>query len=103
MTDIGVRVPDVVWGPTEVMVAEANRSGPAEVCPPLVAEVTSPGNRPGEIQRKAEAYLRAGARDVLVVHLDGRIECHTDEGVAQQSAMAGVIEWPEGLFPQHGA
>lgn len=97
LTDIGVRVPDLVWIPEDRMLYFRDAS-PAEVCPPLAVEVSSPGNRPGELQRKAEAYLRAGAREVLILELDGTMAFLTGDGRSATSSVGLQIEWPAGTF-----
>ena len=78
-TDIGVRVPDVVWASPAFMrrhgAESAFRRGPD-----LCVEVLSPTTTRAEIGEKVAAYLAAGAREVWVVGDDGVAEVHTGSG-----------------------
>lgn len=92
-TDIGVRVPDVVWASADFMRrhgAESEfRSGPD-----LCVEVLSPTNTRAEIGEKVAAYLAAGAREVWVVGDDGVPEIHTSAGRATASALGFQLPPP---------
>jgi Uma2 family endonuclease len=66
------RAPDTVRAPDVAFVARARLEGiPAEgyaaLAPDLVAEILSPGDRPGEVLEKVGQWLSAGARLVRVV------------------------------------
>jgi Uma2 family endonuclease len=64
--------PDTVRGPDVAFVsrdrlAQIPRTGYAALAPDLVAEVLSPGDRPGEVLAKVADWLSAGARLVWVI------------------------------------
>ena len=75
-TEIGVRVPDVVWASPEFMQRHGSDST-LRVGPELCIEVLSPTNAPAEIAEKVAAYLTAGALEVWIVGDDGVPEIHT--------------------------
>jgi Uma2 family endonuclease len=78
-TDIGVRVPDVVWASPEFMQRHgAEREFRAG--PDLCVEVLSPTNTRAEIAEKVAAYLAAGSREIWVVGDDGQPEIHGNNG-----------------------
>lgn len=60
-TEIGVRVPDVVWASPAFMQRHGSESTFRAV-PDLCVEVLSPTNTRAEIDEKVAAYLAAGAR-----------------------------------------
>jgi Uma2 family endonuclease len=59
-TDIGMRVPDVVWASPEFMAQHRNVKE-LRVAPDLCIEVLSPTNTRIEMAEKRAAYLAAGA------------------------------------------
>lgn len=85
-TEIGIRVPDVVWSSPEHM---ARHKGEKEfsVAPDLCVEVLSPANTPIEITEKTAAYLAAGAKEVWIVGEDGVPEIHTSAGRVATSTL----------------
>jgi Uma2 family endonuclease len=85
-TDIGVRVPDVVWASPEFMQRHGAESE-FRAGPDLCVEVLSPTNTRAEIGEKVAAYLSAGAREVWVVGDDGVPEIHTSAGRAAVSTL----------------
>ncbi|MBX3068904.1 MAG: Uma2 family endonuclease [Thermomicrobiales bacterium] len=66
------RNPDTVLGPDVSFVLSdrlpENRRGYLSVAPDLAVEIVSPGNAPGEIERKLAIYLQAGVRCVWIVY-----------------------------------
>jgi Uma2 family endonuclease len=64
--------PDTVLGPDLSVIASArvpaDRTRFLALAPDLAVEIVSPGNSPGEIERKAAIYLQAGTRMVWVVY-----------------------------------
>jgi Uma2 family endonuclease len=48
--------------------------------PEICVEIWSPSNRVGEIERKRELYLEAGAREVWVCGLDGGMQFYSSSG-----------------------
>jgi Uma2 family endonuclease len=85
-TDIGVRVPDVVWASPAFMRRHGSEST-LRAAPELCVEVLSPTNTRAEIAEKVAAYLAAGAHEVWVVGDDGVPEIHTSDGRAAASAL----------------
>jgi hypothetical protein len=47
---------------------------------------------------KTGAYLRAGAKEVIIVGLHGEIELFGPEGKRAQSALSIVLDLPPSLF-----
>jgi Uma2 family endonuclease len=97
LTDRGIRVPDVVWMPAERWAACRTQS-PLEVVPDVCVEVLSPSNTRQEIEMKIGAYLRGGAREVIVVGLKGEIEIFGSRGKRETSALGIALALPPELF-----
>lgn len=96
-TDRGIRVPDVVWMAPERWAASKDQT-PLETVPDVCVEVVSPGNTRREILMKVEAYLRGGAREVIVVGLKGEVEFFGPGGKLEASALGIRLELPAELF-----
>ena len=63
-----------------------------EIAPDLAVEVLSPGNRPGEIRAKVEAYLRFGVRAVWVLQPAARkLRVHTRTAAGGQAAAVTTL------------
>jgi Uma2 family endonuclease len=92
-TEIGVRVPDVVWASPEFMQRHGSESE-FRVGPDLCIEVLSPTNTRAEIGEKVAAYLAAGAREVWVVGDDGVPEIRTSAGRVAASALGFDLPRP---------
>ena len=64
--------PDTVLGPDLSFIAAAripaDRTRFLALAPDLAVEIVSPGNSPGEIERKVAIYLQAGTRMIWVVY-----------------------------------
>jgi Uma2 family endonuclease len=64
--------PDTVLGPNLSFIASAripaDRKRFLPLAPDLAGEIVSPGNSPGEIERKVAIYLQAGTRMVWVIY-----------------------------------
>ena len=97
MTDRGIRVPDVVWMKPERWAAMKGET-PLSAVPDVCVEVLSSGNTRQEIRMKTGAYLRVGAREVIVVGLKGEVEYHGPEGVRPGSALGIALVLPAALF-----
>ncbi|MFN0316944.1 MAG: Uma2 family endonuclease [Burkholderiales bacterium] len=97
LTDRGVRVPDIAWMPPEKW---KNLKGqtPLQIVPDLCLEVLSAGNTREEINMKVGAYLRGGAKEVITVGLNGRIELHGPEGIRDRSVFGLKLELADDLF-----
>lgn len=94
LTRIGVRIPDVVWQP------QWTDEEPADPAPMLCIEVLSPENRRREIEEKTGAYLAAGAREVIVVELTGRIRFFGADGERNASVLGLKLVLPAGTYPR---
>lgn len=97
MTDRGVRVPDVVWMTPERW-AQVKGQTPLLSAPDICVEVLSAGNTRQEIAMKSGAYLRAGAKEVIVVGLRGEVEFLGLEGKRSASALGVLLELAPELF-----
>lgn len=96
LTRIGVRVPDIVWQP------QPTEDDPASPAPPLIVEVQSESNTRAELDAKVAAYLEAGAREVILVELSGRIRFFGAEGERAASALGLNLTLPAGTYPRGG-
>jgi len=85
-TDIGVRVPDVLWASPAFMDRHGTAS-PLPGAPELCIEVLSPSNTEPEMQQKMPAYLAAGAVEVWLVKEDGTLEMRNARGRIDASAL----------------
>jgi Uma2 family endonuclease len=85
-TEIGMRVPDVVWASPEFMTQHRNEKQ-LHAAPDLCIEVLSPTNTRIEMAEKTAAYLAAGAKEVWVVDEDGVPEIHTSAGRVSASSL----------------
>jgi Uma2 family endonuclease len=97
LTDRGVRAPDVVWMPTERW-NECKGQSPLQIVPDICVEVLSPSNTREEMAMKVGAYLRGGAREVIVVGLEGEVEFFGPEGRREASALGISLTLPGELF-----
>jgi len=79
LTEIGVRVPDVVWA-SRRFIGTHGLDTPFPRAPEICVEVVSPSNTGAEIDEKVRAYLAAGAEEVWVVPEDGGIHFFGKEG-----------------------
>lgn len=93
LTSIGVRIPDVVWQ------LRWGNVDPVSPAPAICVEVLSPENTRREIDEKTAAYLEAGAREVIIVELSGRIRFFGAEGERAGSAMGLTLTLPPGTYP----
>ncbi|RKE37185.1 putative restriction endonuclease [Paraburkholderia sp. BL23I1N1] len=69
----GIRVPDVVWMPSEKWEG-FDRDDPVPFVPDLCVEVLLDRDRPLDIDRRVRAYLEGGASEVIVVGRRGEVE-----------------------------
>jgi Uma2 family endonuclease len=81
-TRIGVRVPDVCW----TLQPRRFIDDPASSAPEICVEVVSPSNTEKWLLEKAAAYLEAGAREVIIVELNGRFRFFDATGERSTSA-----------------
>ena len=92
-TEIGVRVPDVVWASAEFMQLHGAESE-FRAGPDLCVEVLSPTNTRAEIDEKVAAYLAAGAREVWVIDDDGVPAIHASSGRIARSVLGFDLPHP---------
>ncbi len=97
MTDRGIRVPDVVWIP-QARWDQVKGKTPLPFVPDVCVEVLSPGNTREEIAMKTAAYLRGGAKEVIVVGLKGEVEFFGADGKRSTSALSIELSLPASLF-----
>ena len=90
-------MPDVVWMPAARWL-EVKGKNPFPFVPDVCVEVLSPGNSRAEITMKTGAYLRGGAREVIVVGLKGEIAYFGAEGRREASALDLRLQLPRDLF-----
>jgi Uma2 family endonuclease len=64
------------------------------VAPGICVEVASPGNAEKWLLEKAAAYLAAGATEVVIVELDGRIRFFGKDGERPNSAFGLRLTLP---------
>jgi Uma2 family endonuclease len=92
-TDIGVRVPDVVWASTAFL-AKHGDSTPFPEAPEICVEIRSPSNAPEEMELKKRAYLAAGAVEVWVVTEDGDLSIFDAGGLREASRFGVTLTLP---------
>lgn len=93
VTRIGVRVPDVCWN------AEPHAEDPVVPAPAICIEVESAGNTRKELDEKLAAYLAAGAREVILVELSGRIRFFDAGGERADSGLGLKLSLPPHSYP----
>ena len=75
-----VRAPDLAFV-DRARVAQIGRRGYAALAPDLVAEILSPGDRPGELLTKVGEWIEAGVRLVWVIDPERRVATlYRDDG-----------------------
>jgi Uma2 family endonuclease len=79
LTDIGVRVPDVVWASRAFLAAHGDET-PFPRAPEICVEIVSPSNSSEETREKVRAYLAAGAQEVWVILDEGRVRYFDPSG-----------------------
>jgi Uma2 family endonuclease len=92
-TDIGMRIPDVVWVSRELMERHRNEKQ-FRVAPDLCVEVLSPTNTRIQMAEKTAAYLAAGAKEVWIVDEDGTPEIYTSAGRVSASTLGFELPRP---------
>ncbi len=94
LTSVGVRIPDVAW--------QQSWSGvdPVSPAPTLCVEVQSEENTRRELSEKVAAYLEAGAREVILVELSGRIRHFDAAGERAASALGLTLSLPPDTYPR---
>ncbi len=93
LTDIGVRVPDVVWCSPEFFHLHREVT-PYPNAPEICVEIVSPSNSVAELQEKTRAYLAAGAKEVWQVSEKGAVRYYDLLGDRSASAFAVIVSLP---------
>lgn len=93
LTRIGIRIPDVVWNP------EPRDDDPASPAPAICIEVESAHNTRKELDEKLAAYLAAGAREVILVEMAGRIRYFDAGGERAGSSFGLELALPPHTYP----
>lgn len=86
-TPQGVKVADVAWGSASFF-HEHEDSDLYVVAPEICVEIESPSNAESELQSKVRLYLDAGAREVWLVEVKGRVRVFGPEGARASSTFA---------------
>jgi Uma2 family endonuclease len=71
-TSEGVKVPDLIWVSKERF-TKINKRKAFSAAPEICVEVLSPSNTRNEIEEKRRLYFEAGASEVWVCEMDGRM------------------------------
>jgi Uma2 family endonuclease len=87
VTEIGVRVPDVVWA-SKAFLAKHGDASPLPQAPEICIEVRSPTNTDGELLGKIRAYLAAGAIEGWIVDEAGAVKIYSASGEVSASTFA---------------
>ncbi|WP_236721061.1 Uma2 family endonuclease [Paraburkholderia phytofirmans] len=98
----GIMVPDVVWMLPEKW-EDFDRDDPVPFVPDLCVEVLLDSERQQNIAHRVHAYLEGGAREVIVVGPDGKVEFWGAEGLRQTSMFEVVLSLDSGYFEVDGA
>lgn len=86
LTDVGVKVPDVIWL-AEHRAYEIEGTRPITPAPEICIEVRSPGNTIQELCEKRDAYFRAGAQEVWICDLSNRMTFFDKSGELRTSKL----------------
>ena len=92
LTEIGVRVPDVVWASSEFL--RQHDESPLLRAPEICVEVASRSNSARELDEKVNAYLAAGATEVWIVTDAGALEVYGAEGRRGSSEFGVTLDLP---------
>jgi Uma2 family endonuclease len=90
MTDQGVRVPDVIWMPPSRW-ARWQEPTPLPFAPDICVEVLTPADSTVGTEMKKGAYLRAGAREIILISPNGAIEFFGTGGKRGKSALGVAL------------
>ena len=96
LTEIGVRVPDVIWGSPAFLKAYGETT-PYPRAPEICVEVISPSNSASEIRKKTRAYLAAGAQEVWLVSEEGTVRMFDANGERAVSGFPVTLSLPPPL------
>ena len=83
-TSKGVKVADVAWCSPERW-SESKSKSCLLRAPEICVEILSPSNTTSEIEEKRQLYLEAGAQEVWICELDGKMTFFTETGTLPNS------------------
>lgn len=89
-TPAGVKSPDVVWMSPERREAIVEDGDPTSVAPEICVEVMSASNTDEEMAEKRRLYRDAGAEEVWIVDVEGRIRFFTEHEIDASHLAPGV-------------
>lgn len=87
LTRKGTKVPDVVWMSRKFWNKHRHEMAFSRA-PEICVEVRSPSNSDGDIDEKRELYFEAGALEVWVCDLEGRMHFYDKNGKMKKSFLA---------------
>lgn len=90
----GVKAADVAWASPETWQESKSQSCLLRA-PEICVEILSPSNTPGEIEEKKSLYLDAGAHEVWICEIDGRMKFFSPAGPIPASLLCP--DFPERL------
>ena len=80
LTADGIKVPDVTWiSAAYAQELETKKPLVLELAPEICVEVLSPSNSKPEMNEKRALYFEAGAQEVWICGLDGKMEFYTQD------------------------
>jgi Uma2 family endonuclease len=97
----GIRVPDVVWMPCDKWEI-FDRDDPVPFVPDLCVEVLLDSDRTHDIDRRVNAYLEGGAREVIVVDQFGQVQFWGATGQRQASMFEVALSLDRMYFEEGG-
>ena len=83
-TPEGVKIPDVVWCSDQFLELHGFPD-PYEVAPEICVEIKSPSNAEAEPMLRVRLYLDAGAKEVWLVDVAGRVRVYGPDGTRSRS------------------
>ncbi|MBC8738549.1 Uma2 family endonuclease [Paraburkholderia sp. UCT31] len=99
LTLAGILVPDVVWMPLERWEG-LSREDPLAFAPDVCVEILSKSNTTLDIARKTKAYLDGGAKEVILVGMDGQISYWGHDGESKSSRLGLTLNISPTLLPR---
>lgn|GEM_PF-1393988 len=97
----GIRIPDVVWMPPDNWEG-IDRDTPVPFVPALCVEVLLDRDTPTDIDLRVGAYLKGGAREVIVVDEHGQVEFWGASGRRQASTFGVTLSLDRMYFDEPG-
>jgi hypothetical protein len=97
----GIRVPDVVWMPSEKW-ERFDHGDPIPFVPDICVEVLLDTDKGKDISGRVEAYLKGGAIEVIVVNECGRVELWGGRGQRPVSTFGIVLSLDVAYLAENG-